>query len=195
MTRVVRFVRARHPQLALTLLALLVARVSAQALTAKTSGDIVRIKASDFRFLEGVVLDRLKDGRAIRLDFDLAVLDRPKGSSVARDRKSFDVSLDLWEDRFAVTLLAMPPRSASRLLAADAEAWCLEQLMVPLSTLGAWRRDTPFWIRLEYRTPDPHARDADTGFTLRGLIDRLSRRAQPADVGRSVEAGPFRWSN
>ena len=45
-------------------------------------------------------------------------------------------------------------QSVSHLTLAAAEAWCLEQLAIPLSALGALGRDLPFWVRLEYRILD-----------------------------------------
>jgi hypothetical protein len=77
------------------------------------------------------------------------------------------------------------------------ERWCIEQLAVPSSALGALGRDAPFWIRLAYRvaTGSQEAPDDDAAFTLVGLIDRLSRRRTTGDLERSVDAGPFHLSD
>jgi hypothetical protein len=86
-----------------------------------------------------------------------------------------------------------PSRSISHLTSTAAEAWCLQQLTVPVSALGNLGRNLPFWIRLDYRVLNgdaPSERD-DDGFTLRGLIEVFSRR-QTGEVARSIEAGPFR---
>jgi hypothetical protein len=95
--------------------------------------------------------------------------------------------------RFAVTHVGPPSRAISHLTPSDAEAWCLDRLTVPVSALGQLGRDAPFWIRVEYRAQEgDRAADAtDTGFTLRGLIDRLSRRRQSDDLTGRTEAGPF----
>ena len=139
------------------------------------------------------MLYRLRDGRSAQLDFELSVLSKPKGSAIAREKRSFNVSLDLWEERFSISRIGAPVRSVSHLRAPDAEAWCLENHTVPLSAFARHVRDAPFWVRLEYRAPDLEASDtADTGFTLRNLIDRLSRRPQILDAGKSLEGGPFR---
>jgi hypothetical protein len=66
---------------------------------------------------------------------------------------------------------------------------------VPLSALGRFARDVPFWVRIDSRvqgpavTPDP---EDDSTFTLRRLITVLSRRRDAQDRGRVVDAGPFR---
>jgi hypothetical protein len=140
----------------------------------------------------------LKDGRSVRFDFELSALARPEGPAVVQSRQSFNLSYDLWEERFTVTRIGTPSRSISHLTSTHAEAWCLEQLTLPVSAFGRLGRDSPFWIRLEYRVQDrDRAAEPDDGatFTLRRLIDRLSRRRKAGDLGDSVEAGPFRLSD
>ena len=122
------------------------------------------------------------------------MLREPGAEAVTERRQSFNLSYDLWEERFAVSLIDGPQRSISHLTATDAEAWCLEQLTVAVAALGRLGRDGPLWIRLAYRVPDPDPTpDPEDGarFTLRSLIDLLSRRGQADTVGDSVEAGPF----
>jgi hypothetical protein len=172
------------------------ARVAGQTLTVKTAGAVLRVKAAGLRFVEGSVLDRLRDGRTTRVDFELAVMGRPKGPALARDRQTFNMSLDLWEERFAVSRVGTTSRSISHLQASEAEAWCVDALGVPLSALGRADRAAQFWIRLEYQIPDPEAA-ADAGgegLSLRGLIEILSRKRQTT-VTKSIEAGPFHLFN
>ena len=85
-------------------------------------------------------------------------------------------------------------QSVSHLALAAAEAWCVEQLAIPLSALGALGRDLPFWIRLEYRILDGDGASdpADSGYTLQALIDALSRRRKTESSPHALEAGPFR---
>ena len=80
------------------------------------------------------------------------------------------------------------------LMAAAAEAWCVEQLAVPVSALGALGRDLPFWIRLEYRLLDADAAQdpSDSGYSLQALIDAFSRRRKTESSMHALEAGPFR---
>jgi hypothetical protein len=81
------------------------------------------------------------------------------------------------------------------LRAADADAWSVAQLAVPMGTLGQFGRGAPFWVRLEYRIEDggqkPTSED-EAGYTLRGLIDILSRRRSADELRGAIEAGPFR---
>jgi hypothetical protein len=103
----------------------------------------------------------------------------------------------LWEQRFAVTRIGSMPRSISHLTARAAEDWCLDNVTVPLAAMGRIGRNTPFWLRVEYRVQNrTSTADAEEStFTLQRLIDVLSRRREDQDRAKSVEAGPFRLSN
>jgi hypothetical protein len=165
--------------------------------TVRTVSNELHVRGSGLGFITGPVLERLQDGRSVRIDFELIVLEKPQGSVVTKTQQSFNVSFDLWEQRFAVTRLGSMPRSISHLTARAAEDWCLDNVTVPLAALGRLGRDTPFWVRVDYRVPDPTstADPEDSTFTLQTLIDVLSRRREDQDRAKSVEAGPFRLSN
>ena len=171
--------------------------VTAQSLTVRAVGDMLQVRGSGLRLIEGVVADHLKDGRSVRVDFEMTILDKAQGAAVTRNRQSFTLSFDLWEQRYAVTRAGAAPRSISHLAARDAEAWCLENLALPLTALGRFARDLPFWIRVDYRVQDqpPPPSDADSPFTLRTLIEALSRRPSDEALARTIEAGPFRIGN
>jgi len=178
----------------LTLVILSSARgVAGQTLTVNAAGDVLRVQARDLAFIAGPLLNRLKEGRSVRLDFELTMLSKPEGPIVKQVVQAFTLSFDLWEERFAVSR-GSPPRSISHLRAMDAENWCLENLTMSISSLGIGR-DTPFWLRLVYRVQDlePVTEEAPgERYTLRALIDRLSRRREEADLAQSVSGGPFR---
>ncbi len=134
----------------------------------------------------------------MRVDFDLAVLEKPRGATITRVQQSFNLSFDLWEQRYAVTRIGPMPRSISHLTARAAEEWCLDNVTVAVTSLGRIGRDMPFWVRVDYRVPDqttPAAGAEDSTFTLQTLIDVLSRRRESQDRAKSIEAGPFRIGN
>lgn len=178
----------------LALLTWLVPRASAQTLTVDAVGDALRIRATGVSFLKGEPLARLKDGRSVRVELAAMVLPGPGKSPAATTRRIFALSYDLWEERFAVTAVDKRSQSVSHLMAAAAEAWCVEQLSTPLSALGSLGRDLPFWIRLEYRILDGDGASdpSESGYTLQGLIDALSRRRKTDSSLHVLEAGPFR---
>jgi hypothetical protein len=156
-------------------------------------GEVVYIRAAGLEFISGQPLARLKDGRTIRLDLDAALGPAASGPFVAIAQPRFVLSYDLWEERFAVTRTDIP-RSISHLTARDAEAWCLEQLAVPFSVFHTRSADMPFRVRLEYRLQDEELQPSadDRGITLRGLIDRLSRRQSSNAWMNIVVSGPLR---
>jgi hypothetical protein len=169
-------------------------RLLAQTVTVTTAADTLHVEARGFSFIEGALLARLKEGRSVRVDFELTVLAKPEGPVVKQTMQAFTLSFDLWEERFAVSRMGSPARSISHLRSRDAETWCLENVTMPVSSLGLGR-GTPFWVRLAYRVQDPAAVTPEIDgerYTLRALIDRLSRRREEDDLAKSVEAGPFR---
>lgn len=171
--------------------------VSAQSLTVRNVADALHVRSSGLGFIAGPVLARLQDGRSVRVDFELTILDKPQGAVVTRGQQSFNLSFDLWEQRFAVTRVGQMPRSISHLTARAAEDWCLDNVTVPLASMARLGRDTPFWVRVDYRVQERSSTQGaeDSTFTLQTLIDVLSRRREDENRGKSVEGGPFRIGN
>ena len=184
-------------RIALALVALLAwpaVRSAAQGLTVDAVGDALKIRAPGFSFLKGEPLARLKDGRSVRVELTGLVLPGPGQQPVAAARRVFALSYDLWEERFAVTTVEARAQSVSHLAQTAAEAWCVGQLAIPLTALGALGSDQPFWIRLEYQIldSDPASDQPDSGYTLQALIEVFSRRRKTEASPHALEAGPFR---
>lgn len=168
--------------------------VLAQSTTVRVEGAALHVRAPAFGFIKDVPLARLKDGRSVRFDFSLLLMARQGAASLAQAGQSFVVSYDLWEERFAVTAVGQPARVISHLTLTDAEAWCVDHVALPLSANLLARVDDSFWLRLEYQVVDDDGSESqsDDRFTLRGLVDRLSRRRAARVVRDSMDAGPFR---
>lgn len=181
-------------QIALVLMTMTTVELLAQSISVHRAGDVLAVRAPTFTFIKGEPLVSLKDGRAVRVDLELSVLPGPGGAAAAQARQVFILSYDLWEERFAVTHVGVPPRSIANRTAGEVEGWCLEQLTVPIASLGSLANDRPFWIRLVSRVidGDDASSGGDEGFTLRALIDALSRRRKDNVRTHTVEAGPFR---
>jgi hypothetical protein len=191
--------RGSFPAAALAAITLLgdttmVVFAQAESVTVARAGNAVTVRAPGLGFIKGEPLVRLKDGQSVRVTLELDVLPGPGGPVAAQGRQTYVLSYDLWEERFAVTQVGAPSRSISYLTSAGAETWCLEQLTVPVIALGRLGRDLPFWIRLTYRVLTVESAPAQDGgdFSLRGLIDALSRRRKTDALTHSIEAGPFR---
>lgn len=168
---------------------------AAQSLRVNAADDGLHIKVSRLPFIEGDALNRLRDGQSVGVEIELSVLIDPDRRTLWQGRQRFSLSFDIWEERFAVTRGGTPPRSVSHLTARDAEAWCLDSLVIPRAALASLGRDAPFWLRLTYRVDRPDAAaepDDDTRFTLARLIDILGRRGDDSPSVRTMAAGPFK---
>lgn len=183
----------RVPLLVAALLAI-AASASAQAITLVASGDTLRAAAPSFHFIEGPVVERLRDGRSIRVDIDVTVRDQAIGPDLARVSRTFTVSFDLWEERFAVVRTGTPPRGISHLGARDAEAWCLDQIEVPRAALAGRGRGATVWVRIEARADVPESRSPEAGVAsaLERLIETLGRRRADGRLRWAIEAGSLR---
>jgi hypothetical protein len=170
---------------------------SAQSLTIDTTRESLKIRTHGFSFLKGHPLARLKDGQSVRVELTVMVLPAPGQPEAATIRRIFSVSYDLWEERFAVTTVDKRSQSITHLAQPAAEAWCIEQLNIPLTALGTLGRDRPFWIRLEYRILDADGtpEHGQWEYTIQALIDILSRRrssSRTESAPQAIEAGPFK---
>jgi hypothetical protein len=166
-----------------------------QAITPRVSVTTIGVMPAPVGIIQGDVLERLRDGRSLRLELSLEVKRERSGPPIAQVTEAFTVSFDLWEERFAAMRIGTPKRSVSHLRAAEVEAWCVGQLGIERGALSALGRDGSFWLRLEYRVPGEQPSAEREGLTLRTLIDTLSRRAGGDPRGRTLEAGPFRLAD
>jgi hypothetical protein len=158
-------------------------------------GQEVHVRSAGVNVITGGPLARLKDGHALNLVLDAAIGASSDGTFVPAAARRFVLSYDLWEERFAVTHADPPRRGISHLTAVDASSWCVEELTVSLPPANRQVLSAPFWLRLTYRIDDEDRsgqRDTDNGFTLRGLIDRLSRRKGADSWSDTILSGPLR---
>ena len=172
-----------------------VATLTAQAVSIRPVAGALRVQAPSFGFIEGAVLTRLHDGQSVDLQLTLYVLDRPGGRTLAEVRQRYRLSFDLWEERIAVTRIATPPRAVSHLRPKAAEAWCLENLTLPVSSIGRKGKE-PFWIRVESLVEGdrPQPANGQDASLLHSMIEKLSGRAT-GPIAKSMDAGPFSLSD
>jgi len=166
---------------------------AAGALSLKWDGDQLRISAVPFRFLQGKVLEQLRDGAPVTVDMQTSLLVNNRAAVFRRALGRFVFSYDLWEEKFAVVRLLPERRSASRLTKEAAETWALENLPVSTSGLAPGR---DFWVRIELiiedRKDPPPLVTSGGGISLAALIELFSRTSRPQPPRPTAEAGPFR---
>jgi len=174
------------------LIILLATVLAGQSLAPRIDGNQLHVAAPRLRFLAGEALSRLHDGATVRYELQLTAKTDRNGTVLARAQEMFAISYDLWEEKFAVTKTGSPARSVSHLSAAAAEAWCIDNITIPVSALSA---NQSFWVRLDYHANDstaPADQADSSGFTLTGLIDIFSRRTRSEQMRGSEETGPLR---
>ena len=167
----------------------------AQALQARLDGARLYVTAPQLRLLADRVLVRLQNGASVSFHFQLAAVPAAGGKPLSEASDLFILSFDLWEERFAVVQSAAPRRTASHLSARAAEAWCLENLPIPVPSLAP---DGSFVLRLEVRADEPD-RDSPpetgSGLSLAGLIDVFSRKTKEQPLRWSAISGPIRLAD
>jgi len=155
-------------------LPLLVAR--AGTMDVAFDGDTLRPVLPDLHFIAGRALERLKDARTVVFLSQITLLRDDHVTPFRHAPQRFYVSYDIWEGRFKVTIPGAVPESRLGLTAAQAEAWCMDNVTV--SALGV-APDRDFWMRFDLRTADP--KDAasivsESGISISGLIEFFSRK-------------------
>jgi hypothetical protein len=155
-------------------LPLLIAR--AGTLDVAFDGDTLRPVLPDLHFISGRALERLKDARTVVFLSQITLLRDDHITPFRHAPQRFYVSYDIWEGRFKVTIPGATPESRLGLTAAQAEAWCMDNMTV--SALGL-APDRDFWVRFDLRTADPKDMASivsETGISISGLIEFFSRK-------------------
>jgi hypothetical protein len=188
---------SRFRILLLALAGILGTQASAQSpsLLVERHDGYLRVSAPQLHFLTGRALDRLHDGSTVTYAITLtAVAERSKKPAFLLQER-FAVSFDLWEEKYSVVQIRQDGRAASRLTAAMAEAWCLENMPIPVPAVPDRQ---PFVIRLECSIDASEAENGSisgSGLTLAGLIDVFSRKRNEEPLRWQATSGPLRLSD
>jgi hypothetical protein len=144
-------------------------------------------------FVGGRTLERLKDGVAVPIDFNITLAVGGRQNVVERVLERFVVSYDLWEESYKVVRLSHR-KSASNLSAPQIETWCFDNLGLPLARIP---KDQPLFFRVEIRTAEAGNSKAlfagtdafsDPMKALIAIFTAPPNRQQPHWL---YEAGPF----
>ncbi|HYL37339.1 MAG TPA: hypothetical protein VEV17_15600 [Bryobacteraceae bacterium] len=165
--------------------------VSSQDLFVRRISNDIHVVAPRFHFLTGKTLERLHDGALLPFDFQLSIASGTKSNTVARAPERFLVSYDLWQERFSVVRLRDLRKSPLNLSAAAAEAWCVDNVVLPVSALPGANQ---LWARLEVRSVDQRTSAApagDAGISIISLVELFSRPPRPQQDHWSLESAAF----
>jgi len=167
----------------------------AQDLKAHLEGDRLHVAAPELRFLDGRVLERLRNGAAVPFTVHLSAAPGLGARAVSQVTARFVLSFDLWEERFSVVETNSSRRSASHLSSAAAESWCIESVSLPVSALAGGK---PLVLKLEIRAEESgEASESENspGLSMAGLIDIFSRKAREQPSRWSAVSAPFRLAD
>ena len=137
--------------------------MAAEELILNAHDNRLEFSAPRLHFLAGKPLEALHNAAPVSFDFQATLWSGNRSHIFRRAAERFVVSYDLWEEKFSVTKLQSPRRSASHLAVRAAEKWCVDQMTMDLTGLDAAE---PIWARLEVRAQD--ARDGGPVFGGQG---------------------------
>jgi hypothetical protein len=164
----------------------------APPLVVERQGNYLFVAAPRLHFLEGKPLEQLHNGASVTFEFVLTLHAEQRSRPVTRIQERFVISFDLWEEKFSIVQAGAAGRSGSHLTAAQAEAWCLETMPVPLPSLPA---EKTFVLKLVCRVAENDSSssgEGGSGLTLAGLIDVFSRKGHDAPLRWEAESGSLR---
>jgi hypothetical protein len=151
-------------------------------------GDHLSVVAPQLHFISGKALEKLHNGSTITYVLMVTVL--PEHFKKQTLNAKFAVSYDLWEENYSVSRL--PDGSAvSRLTSAMAEAWCLQNIAIPIRSVPERQS---FMVRLECTVQEDEGKENSepSGPIFADLVDIFSRKKQEAPQRWEAYAGPFR---
>lgn len=170
--------------------------MAAEELILSTQESRLEFAAPRVHFLVGKSLERLRNASEVPFDFKVTLWSGTHSHVLREAQDRFVVSYDLWEEKFSVTKLVTPRRTARHLTDTAAEAWCLQQMSMDVTGV---RDNEPLWARLEIRAQDgkeaglPFGRGniTDSGISLTSLIEIFSRLAATTQPHWGpIETGP-----
>jgi hypothetical protein len=163
-----------------------------ESLSAVRHTDHLRVVAPQLHFISGRAVEKLHNGSMITYVLKLIVTPQHAGETAFVLQERFAISFDLWEEKYSVVQRKPDGHLASRLTSLTAEAWCLENMPIPVRSVPEHQ---PFMIRLEcYIEEDEGKESAEShsGLTLAALIDAFSRKKIEETMRWEASGGPFR---
>jgi hypothetical protein len=165
----------------------------AEELLLRAQENRLEFSAPQLRFLTGRPLQRLQNAAPVTFDF-LAILYTGNRMTVhTRAPARFVISYDLFEEKYAVTKVTPPRRSTSHLTATEAEAWCLQQMSIDVTSVSP---SQPLWARVEIRAEEERGgklfggKVSEDGINITDLVEILSGRPRAGQPHWELEAGP-----
>lgn len=167
----------------------------AEELILRAQGTRLDFTAPRLHYLTGRPLARLKNAEPVAFDFQARLASGVTSNVIRQNTARFVISYDLWEERYAVTKTTPARKTASHLLAADAEAWCLQEMSI--TDLNGIAGNQTLWASLDIRAEEEsearlfsRSDISDAGINLNGLIELFSKPSRATQAHWTLESGP-----
>ena len=154
--------------------------------------DGLQVSARQLRFLSDKELKKLHNGLTVNLIIDLTAATDGSKNPLYRAQERFAFSFDLWEEKYTVYHSPPDGQSISHLTAAEAEGWCLKNLIVPLDRIP---EQNVFMIQLECfidESDEENNRENSPGLTIADIVEYFSRRKSEGPNHWKISTGPLR---
>jgi hypothetical protein len=164
---------------------------AASNLSVTYDGDELYPVAPDVHFLTPKLVARLRDTADTQAFISQLTILGPQNEPIGRPAHArLVVSYSIWEDTFKVAIPGV--RSQEGLTAAQAEAWCFDNLAISAAGLDPTK---PFRVRFELRSvrrQDLNRVLGDMGISIVSMIDIFSRKAGAGEYDWIGETGWLR---
>ncbi len=156
-------------------------------------GDNLQPLLPNIHFLAGKPLERLTNGNTVAFVAQVTLFTEDRHTAKLSPIQRFILSRDIWNSTFKVTIPSLTPHDRIGLTTAQAESWCLENIVIGAAEVP---RDKLLWLRCDLRTV--HQDDlsrvvGDRGISFLSIIEYLSRKSGANDSQWSFETDrPFR---
>jgi hypothetical protein len=166
-----------------------------RSLKVEMNEDSLKVSAHRLRFLTDWALARLHNGLTVTLVMNLTVVAKQAEDPLYHAQERFAFSFDLWEEKYSVFRSPPNGRSISHLSAASAEAWCLNNMPIPLEVIP---EQQSFMIQLDCSIEESgngKQPEDEPGLSIGGLIKYLSRKESEEPHYWKTSTGQLRLSD
>ncbi len=167
----------------------------AEELILRVQGTRLDFSTPRFHYLIGRPLARLKNAEPVVFLLQSRLTAGGRVNVVKQNAARFVISYDLWEEKYAVTKTSPSRKTANHLTAAEAEAWCVQEMS--LTDLGGIAANQQLWATLDIRAEDEketrlfsRSDISDAGISLNGLVELFSKPSRSTQSHWLLEYGP-----
>jgi hypothetical protein len=157
-------------------------------------GDMLQPALPNFHFLSGKPLERLNQGNTVAFLAKITLYTDEGHTTIKYSPiQKFILSQDIWNSTFKVTINTVTPHDRVGLTAAQAESWCLENIVISAAEVP---KDKLLWLQCDFQTVPQHDLSrvvGDKGISFLSIVEYLSRKAGVGEPGWTFKTPhPFR---